>query len=74
MQNTSIRRSAALATAAALAGRRPRCRERGAAAVEYALIVTLIAVAIVVSLALFGENVLGLFQRGSDCLGTPSSC
>ncbi|PKW27170.1 Flp family type IVb pilin [Phycicoccus duodecadis] len=39
--------------------------ETGATAVEYALMASLIAVAIVVSVGLFGGSVLGLFQNAS---------
>jgi pilus assembly protein Flp/PilA len=37
--------------------------DRGATAVEYGLMVTLIAVAIVVSASLFGLSARGLFER-----------
>ena len=36
--------------------------ERGATAVEYALLMTLIAVAIIGGVALFGEAIRGLFE------------
>ncbi|NHA00019.1 Flp family type IVb pilin [Nocardioides sp. W3-2-3] len=37
--------------------------ERGATSVEYALLMTLIAVAILVSVGLFGDAVRGLFAN-----------
>lgn len=46
-----------------LTGSEPTSMEqRGATAVEYALLVTLIAVAIIGSLLLFGTGVAGLFD------------
>ena len=41
---------------------RPAWSDRGATSVEYALMVGLIAVVIVVSVALFGQNTIGLFN------------
>ena len=45
--------------------------ERGASAVEYALLAVLIGVVIIVALTLFGSNVAGLFQR--TCQSMPNS-
>ena len=39
-----------------------RRRDRGATAVEYALMVSLIALVIVASVTLFGQNMIQLFQ------------
>jgi Flp pilus assembly pilin Flp len=41
---------------------RPARPDRGATSVEYALMAGLIAVVIVVSVALFGQNTIGLFN------------
>jgi Flp pilus assembly pilin Flp len=46
----------------------------GASAAEYALIVSLIAVVIIVAVALFGGAVAGLFDKGQQCVGTLSAC
>jgi Flp pilus assembly pilin Flp len=46
----------------------------GASAAEYALVVSLIAVVIIVSVALFGGEVAGLFDEGQSCIETPSAC
>ena len=43
--------------------------ERGATAVEYGLMVTLIAIAIIVAVMAFGSSVKGLFE--SAVLNTP---
>ena len=40
-----------------------RRTETGASSVEYAILVSLIALIILVSVALFGERTSGLFQR-----------
>lgn len=46
----------------------------GASAAEYALMVSLIAVVIIVAVALFGGAVAGLFDKGQSCVGTLSAC
>lgn len=43
--------------------------EKGATAVEYGLMVAMIAAAIIVSVGLFGEEVLALFQEIPPQLG-----
>ena len=45
---------------------RARTNERGATAVEYALIASLIAAVIAAIVAVMGEEVLGLFQTMID--------
>ena len=45
---------------------RQRHSERGATAVEYALMVTLIAVVISVAVAAFGTSLRGLFQGAAN--------
>lgn len=42
--------------------------DKGATAVEYALMVALIAIVIFASVALFGGNVAGLFERSANSL------
>ena len=41
-------------------------RERGATAVEYGLMVALIAIIIIVAVALLGTNLSNIFQRTAD--------
>jgi Flp pilus assembly pilin Flp len=43
----------------------------GAVSTEYALILTLISVAIIATVALFGDEVAGLFQSGSEAFPSP---
>lgn len=45
--------------------------QRGASAVEYALIAVLVAVVIIASVTLFGTRTSGLFQR--TCASIPSA-
>lgn len=50
-------------------GRPGRCRDdRGATAVEYGLMVALIAVVIIVAVTLFGQNLINLFNVPTDAL------
>ncbi|WP_432722582.1 Flp family type IVb pilin [Jeongeupia wiesaeckerbachi] len=49
-------------------------RQRGATAIEYALIAALIAIVIAVAAAALGTNISGLFSKIGTCLTTPSSC
>lgn len=50
----------------------PRTREeRGASAVEYALVTVLIAIVIIASVTAFGAKTSGLFQR--SCESIPSA-
>ena len=46
----------------------PTGSDRGATAVEYALLVSLIALVIVASVTLFGGNVLRLFDNSASSL------
>jgi pilus assembly protein Flp/PilA len=41
-------------------------RERGATAVEYGLMVALIAIVIIVAVAFLGTNLSGIFNRTAD--------
>lgn len=43
--------------------------EKGAAAVEYGLLVALIALAIIIAVTLVGTNLAGLFNRIATALG-----
>jgi pilus assembly protein Flp/PilA len=43
--------------------------ESGASAVEYGLLVSLIAVAIIVAVTTLGQNLTGTFTKASDQLG-----
>jgi pilus assembly protein Flp/PilA len=45
-----------------------RSRDRGATAVEYGLLVALIAVVIVVAVALLGTRLSGIFNRAATSL------
>ncbi len=42
--------------------------DRGATAVEYGLIVALIAVVIIVAVALLGNNLLGVFNKAASSI------
>jgi pilus assembly protein Flp/PilA len=44
--------------------------ESGASAVEYGLLVALIAVVIVGAVTVLGQNISGMFTRASDAIGT----
>ena len=46
-----------------------RYRERGATAVEYGLIVALIAAVIIVAVTLLGTNIRAIFQGVADKIG-----
>jgi len=50
--------------------------EEGASAVEYGLIVGLIAVALIAVLLVLGgdQGLGGLFQQVADCVTSPSAC
>jgi Flp pilus assembly pilin Flp len=50
-----------------------RSNEDGASAVEYAIVVSLIAVVIFVSVAFFGQRVGSLFDRAADCTASPGA-
>ncbi len=45
-------------------------RDRGATAVEYGLIVALIAVVIIVAVVLLGNNVSGIFNKAATAIPT----
>jgi pilus assembly protein Flp/PilA len=51
-----------------IAGRKAEVEERGATAVEYALMVGLIAVAIIASVNLFGQRVKASFNTISNTI------
>ena len=48
--------------------------EEGATAVEYGMMVGLIAVAIIVVVAAIGSQLNDLFVKVKDCITTPASC
>ncbi len=48
--------------------------EQGATAIEYGLLVALIAVVIITSVALIGTDLKTVFTKISTCLATPASC
>lgn len=48
--------------------------EEGATAVEYGMIVGLIAVAIIAFVGEIGVTLAGMFEDISDCLTTPATC
>jgi len=47
-------------------------RDRGATAVEYALIVAVIAMVVVIAAIAFGNTISGLFGAASECVEAPS--
>jgi len=47
--------------------------EEGVAAIEYGLLVALIAFAIVTAMALVGTNLSATFGKIATCVGTPTS-
>ena len=54
---------------------RDRARdEGGAVATEYALLLTLIALAIVAAATTLGLAIAGKFQSGADCINTLPNC
>jgi pilus assembly protein Flp/PilA len=48
--------------------------EGGATAVEYALMVALIAVVIIGAVAVLGQNASDQFSTVGDCVGDPANC
>jgi pilus assembly protein Flp/PilA len=48
--------------------------EGGATAVEYALMVALIAVVIIAAVVVIGQNSSEQFQTVGDCVGDPAAC
>lgn len=48
--------------------------EGGATAVEYALMVALIAVVIIAAVSLLGKNASDQFTTVGDCVGDPNNC
>jgi pilus assembly protein Flp/PilA len=48
--------------------------DRGASAVEYGLILILVAVAIIVSVTFFGQNLAGMFERSCNAYPPSSTC
>jgi pilus assembly protein Flp/PilA len=53
---------------------RLRDEDRGATAVEYGLMVALIAVVIIGAVAALGTNLSDHFQAIADCIASPSTC
>lgn len=45
--------------------------QRGATAIEYALIAALVSVAVIAGASLLGVNIGGLFQRIAGCMTNP---
>ena len=45
-------------------------RERGASAVEYGLLVALIAIIIIVAVTLLGNNLSGIFNKTANSIGS----
>lgn len=65
---------ATVATLYSFAAERLRREEKGATAVEYGLMVGLIAVAIIVAVALLGDTLTGLFEDvAAELGGTPAA-
>ena len=60
-----LRRLALVHTVVAPTRTRAKVLDRGATAVEYALMVTLIAVVIISAVTLFGLSVVGLFSNAA---------
>ena len=57
------------------AGLKTRAAEEGGAtAVEYALMVALIAVVIIAAVGILGRNASDQFENVGDCVGDPSAC
>jgi pilus assembly protein Flp/PilA len=50
------------------------CDEEGVTAVEYGLIAALIALAVIATVYLVGQELSKVFKSILDCLKTPSSC
>ena len=50
-----------------------RKRDEGASAVEYGLLVALIAVVVAAGAAAIGTALLGTFNSTADCVATPST-
>jgi pilus assembly protein Flp/PilA len=49
-------------------------RDRGATAVEYALIVAVIAMVVVVAAVTLGDNIAQLFEDSADCVASADDC
>lgn len=60
----------AAAMARAHPGVRSQCSDRGATAVEYAIMVSLIAAVIIASVTVFGVQVSDLFQSAADAFAS----
>lgn len=48
--------------------------EGGVTSIEYALMASLVAMAIIVGVTLLGEQVQALYQRVLDCMLSPATC
>ena len=57
-----------------LATRRFMRDEEGVTAIEYGLIASLIALAIIVGAGLLGDNLNALFKDIADCLANTATC
>jgi len=57
-----------------LAPRRFMRDEEGVTAIEYGLIASLIALAIIVGAGLLGDNLNALFKDIADCLANTATC
>ncbi len=55
------------------AGTARETEETGASSVEYALIVSLIAIVIIAAVALFGGNLAGMFHNSCDSIAATQS-
>ena len=52
---------------------RAHWRDEGATAVEYGIMVALIAVVIIVAVIALGENIRDVFQETADCVADPGA-
>jgi pilus assembly protein Flp/PilA len=66
--------SALLATVALVRGRLPKDTDRGATAVEYGLMVALIAAVIAGVVLLLGTNLHSKFSTVNQCVQTTADC
>jgi len=57
-----------------LATRNFLCDEEGVTAIEYGLIAALIAVAVIATVYLVGQQLNTVFAKIKTCLTTPASC
>ncbi|NMM20021.1 MAG: Flp family type IVb pilin [Rhodoferax sp.] len=57
-----------------LATRKFWCDENGVTAIEYALVAASIAIAVIVTVFLIGQQVNTFFSHLKDCMDSPSTC